>query len=57
MNFLGLEIRRPCVEESFKKMEKYRVKDNVHFLALNVNVDLERIVADVRKHSEIVRCK
>ncbi|TFJ84355.1 hypothetical protein NSK_004343 [Nannochloropsis salina CCMP1776] len=55
MNFLGLEIRRPCVEESFKKMEKYRVKDNVHFLALNVNVDLERIVADVRKHSEIVR--
>lgn len=57
MNFLGLEIRRPCVEEAFKKKEKYGVGGNLHYLALNANVDLNRVVADVQKHSEIVRCK
>lgn len=55
INFLGLEIRRPCVEEAFKKMEKYDIKDNVHFLALNANVDIDRVVADVQQHSQIVR--
>lgn len=57
MNFLGLEIRRPCVEEAFKKMEKYGIKDNVHFVALNANVDIDRVVKDVLEHSEIVRCE
>lgn len=57
MNFLGLEIRRPCVEEAFKKMEKYGIKDNVHFVALNANVDIDRVVKDVQEHSEIVRCE
>lgn len=57
MNFLGLEIRRPCVEEAFKKKEKYGVGGNLHYLALNANVDLNRVVADVQKHSKIARCK
>jgi len=57
MNFLGLEIRRPCVEEAFKKMEKYGIRDNVHFVALNANVDIDRVVKDVQEHSEIVRCE
>jgi len=57
MNFLGLEIRRPCVEEAFKKMEKYGIRDNVHFVALNANVDMDRVVKDVQEHSEIVRCE
>jgi tRNA (guanine-N7-)-methyltransferase len=56
-NFLGLEIRRPCVEEAFKKMEKYGIKDNVHFVALNANVDIDRVVKDVQENSEIVRCE
>jgi len=56
INFLGLEIRRPCVEEALKKMEKYGVKDNVHFVALNANVDIDRVVKDVQEQSEIVRC-
>ena len=56
MNFLGLEIRRPCVEEALKKMEKYGIKDNVHFVALNANVDIGRVVKDVQEQSEIVRC-
>ena len=57
MNFLGLEIRRPCVEEAFKKKEKLGAQGNCHFLALNANVDLDRVVEDVQQHSEIVRCK
>lgn len=57
LNLLGLEIRRPCVEEAFKKMEKYDVKGNIHFLALNANVDLERVVKQIQEHSEIARCK
>ncbi|KAM3577623.1 hypothetical protein VYU27_000499 [Nannochloropsis oceanica] len=55
INFLGLEIRRPCVEEALKKMEKYGIKDNVHFVALNANVDIDRVVKDVQEQSEIVR--
>lgn len=59
MNFLGLEIRRPCVEEAFKKRERAGAEagGNCHFLACNANVDLARVVADVRKEgAEVVRC-
>ncbi len=57
-NFLGLEIRRPCVEEAFKKREKAgaAASGNCHFLACNANVDLERVVADVhREGAQVVR--
>lgn len=59
MNFLGLEIRRPCVEEAFKKRARAGADGggNCHFLACNANVDLERVVADVhREGAQIVRC-
>lgn len=60
MNFLGLEIRRPCVEEAFKKRERAGADagGNCHFLACNANVDLARVVVDVQKEgAEVVRCK
>jgi hypothetical protein len=59
MNFLGLEIRRPCVEEAFKKRERAGADagGNCHFLACNANVDLARVVAGVHAEgAEIVRC-
>lgn len=60
MNFLGLEIRRPCVEEAFKKRARAGADagGNCHFLACNANVDLARVVADVQKEggAEVVRC-
>jgi len=51
VNYLGLEIRRPCVNEANLKLYEKRSTDvtNVHFLASNANIDLETIVHDIQK--------
>ena len=51
INYLGLEIRRPCVNEANLKLHEKKSTDltNVHFLASNANIDLETIVQDIQK--------
>lgn len=46
-NILGLEIRRPVVEFALERKFKWGL-NNVHFLSVNVNVDLERILFDLK---------
>ena len=45
-NVLGLEIRRPIVDLALSRKVRWDL-DNVHFLASNANVDLQRVVADL----------
>jgi tRNA (guanine-N7-)-methyltransferase len=46
-NFLGIEIRRPMVDLAMKRKKSMELR-NVHFLASNVNVDLKRILNDIK---------
>jgi hypothetical protein len=45
-NLLGLEIRRPVVELCLARKYQRNLK-NVHFLAVNANVDLEKILTSL----------
>jgi tRNA (guanine-N7-)-methyltransferase len=47
VNCLGLEIRRPVVEFALERKFKWGL-NNVHFLSVNANVDLERILYDLK---------
>ena len=53
VNYLGLEIRRPCVNEANLKLHEKKSTDltNVHFLASNANIDLETIVKDIQREA------
>jgi len=44
-NILGLEIRRPVVELALHRKQTWAL-GNVHFLAVNANIDLKRIISD-----------
>lgn len=41
--------------QSLKKVEKYGVSANLHYIACNANVDYDRIAADINARSRIVR--
>jgi len=45
-NIIGLEIRRPVVELALRRKQTWGMK-NVHFLAVNANIDMKRIIQDV----------
>lgn len=47
INYLGLEIRRPVVEFANERAAK-RDLQNCHFLAMNVNVSIKRIMQDLK---------
>eukprot|EP01041_Mallomonas_annulata_P000476 gene476-889_t len=51
-NILGLEIRKPVVEECLRRKEKHGVK-NVHYMYTNANIDLQRILQDINKSSQV----
>ena len=51
-NVLGLEIRQPCVEYALRRKQHWNVT-NVHFLGLNANIDLSRILQDVKKFADV----
>lgn len=44
-NILGLEIRRPVVELALQRKQTWAL-GNAHFLAVNANIDLKRIISD-----------
>ena len=46
-NILGLEIRRPVVEFALQRKIKWGLT-NVHFLSVNANIDLNRILKDIK---------
>ena len=48
LNYLGLEIRRPVVELAMMRKTKRNLQ-NLHFLSTNANIDLERILIDIKK--------
>lgn len=45
-NILGLEIRRPVVEFALRRKQTWKLS-NVHFLAVNANIDTHRILTDL----------
>lgn len=47
MNIVGLEIRKPVVEFAIKRKQKWGLT-NVHFLSVNANIDLNRILRDLK---------
>lgn len=51
-NVLGLEIRRPVVDYCLAR-KAYWGLNNVHFLSMNANVDLERIMANIGEISSV----
>lgn len=51
-NVLGLEIRRPMVALATQRKQAKGLT-NLHYLATNVNVDLDRILADIHKVSRV----
>ena len=46
MNIVGLEIRRPVVEFALQRKKKWGLT-NVHFLSVNANIDLNRILKNL----------
>jgi tRNA (guanine-N7-)-methyltransferase len=46
-NIVGLEIRRPVVEFALLRKQKWGLT-NVHFLSVNANIDLNRILGDLK---------
>jgi tRNA (guanine-N7-)-methyltransferase len=46
-NIVGLEIRKPVVEFALQRKKKWGLK-NVHFLSVNANIDLDRILRDLK---------
>jgi len=46
LNVLGLEIRRPVVDFALKRKSRWALP-NVHFLGVNANVDLDRILKEL----------
>jgi len=51
-NFLGLDVRRPVVEDALARKERAAL-GNVHFLASNANVDLPRLLRDIAQLSRV----
>lgn len=49
-NVLGLEIRRPIVELALQRKERWALS-NVHFIASNANVDLDRVLTDIQSRN------
>ena len=47
VNIVGLEIRRPVVEFALQRKIKWGLT-NVHFLSVNANIDLDRILQDIK---------
>jgi tRNA (guanine-N7-)-methyltransferase len=47
INVLGLEIRRPVVDLCLRRKDRWGLR-NVHFLSCNANVDLDRILTDLK---------
>lgn len=47
MNIVGLEIRKPVVEFALQRKLKWGLT-NVHFLSVNANIDLNRILKDLK---------
>ena len=45
-NFLGLEIRKPCVQLAMERKQQHNLT-NLHYLASNINVDITRILTDI----------
>lgn len=52
MNFLGLEIRKPCVELASYRKEEEKI-ENLHYLCTNVNINLKRILMEIRRVSDV----
>ena len=48
-NFLGLEIRRPCVDLAMNRKQVSNLT-NVHFYPSNVNIDLKTILLELQNH-------
>lgn len=51
LHFLGLEIRRPVVDLCLRRKENSKLK-NIHFLAVNANVDLDDILSSLRDREQ-----
>jgi len=51
-NVLGLEIRRPMVTLAMQRKQAKGL-ENLHYLASNVNIDLDRILTDIHKESHV----
>lgn len=51
-NVLGLEIRKPMVHFAMQRKEASKL-NNLHFLAGNANVDLDRILKDIHRLSHV----
>ena len=51
-NVLGLEIRRPVVQYCLQR-KAYKNLTNVHFLAMNANIDLKKIFEDISFYSSV----
>ena len=49
-NFLGLEIRKPCVQLAMERKQQHNLT-NLHYLASNINVDITRILTDINNIS------
>ena len=47
-NIVGLEIRKPVVEFALQRKAKWGLQ-NVHFLSVNANIDLDRILSDLKR--------
>lgn len=47
VNYLGLEIRKPLVEHCLYRIVKNEIK-NAHVLTCNANVDLKRLIEDIK---------
>eukprot|EP01038_Epipyxis_sp_PR26KG_P005719 gene5719-7894_t len=46
INVLGLEIRQPVVDLCMKRKRTHKI-ENIHFLNVNVNIDLERLLKEI----------
>ena len=54
-NVLGLEIRRPVVQFALERKKRWGLS-NVHFLSVNANVDLARILGDLVAAGYVSSC-
>eukprot|EP01037_Dinobryon_pediforme_P040094 gene40094-49057_t len=56
LHFLGLEIRRPVVDLCLRRKENSKLK-NIHFLAVNANVDLDDILSSLRDREQPIEIR
>jgi tRNA (guanine-N7-)-methyltransferase len=51
-NIVGLEIRRPVVEFALERKARIGLQ-NVHYVATNANIDMNRVMNDINKISNV----